>query len=557
MRKDLLASALAIALTVSAVVLTGLSAGRAIVRRLPEPDSIVADWGTYSAEGEQAGAADAAVTIVVFTDYQCVICRDLDRTLEVLRRQSPTQIRLVWRHFPLMTHRFAAGAARACVCAAEQGRFRAMHDVLFYGQEVLGDVPWLGLAARAGVPDTIQFAACLTGRASELAVQRDREAGRRLGLDGAPGILVNDKLFRGLPPALDAIVRREVKRTHRATAPRGGSHSARLWLGIDVAGTGPDGAVRFGSADAATLLSDGTIVVADGLGASLRLISADGTLKRSVGRHGRGPGEFQWLTWLGQCGEDSLFVWDGMLLRGTVVDRAGAVVREFRLAGRPGMLACSRSGVLATLEIPSDLHPPDRMGRSPHFQAPLRLLDRQGVVLHELGDVPAMETRPLGKLTSIAMTDDRLFVGTNDSAFVDVYAMSGARTGGMRLGVEPRRAQRHHYERAIDAQVRPLADRADRRAMKRLLLEYPMPSHLPLHGRLLTDPDGGLWAVTSFPGDPVTTIRGLRRGGGLLLDLDIGRDVRVFEVGRDYVLAGYEEESGEPHVALYRFVRQD
>jgi hypothetical protein len=246
-----------------------------------------------------------------------------------------------------------------------------------------------------------------------------------------------------------------------------------------------------------------------------------------------------------------------MLLRGTVFDAHGAVVRDFHLPGRPGVLACSRAGILAVLEVPPDMHPPDRDGRSPHFRASLKIVDREGQTLHQVGRVAAMESRPLGKVTSIAVTRDFLYVGTKDSAFVDVYRNSGSPFGTVAVKVDRRRPLRLHYERAVDALVQPLADRGYREQMKQLLLDIPMPTNLPPYSALLADPDGMLWVVTSIAGDSSTTLRGIGSDGHVLMDLEIPRDLRVFEVGRDYVLGAYEAPSGDPHVALFRFRRSN
>jgi protein-disulfide isomerase len=45
------------------------------------------------------------------------------------------QVSLIYIHFPLTGHRFAMPAARAAECAGNQGRFQAMYDQLFDGQD--------------------------------------------------------------------------------------------------------------------------------------------------------------------------------------------------------------------------------------------------------------------------------------------------------------------------------------------------------------------------------------------------------------------------------------
>ncbi len=91
---------------------------------------------------------------------------------------------------------------------------------------------------------------------------------------------------------------------------------------LAVAGTAPDGEIVFESASGATRLSDGTIVIGDGMASAVRFVSREGTLLNTVGREGRGPAEFSSIQWLGQCGEDSVFVWGPIrhpLLQGSSV----------------------------------------------------------------------------------------------------------------------------------------------------------------------------------------------------------------------------------------------
>ena len=77
---------------------------------------------------------------------------------------------------------------------------------------------------------------------------------------------------------------------------------------LTIAGTAANGGLVFESASGATRLSDGTIVIADGLGSAVRFVTSEGVLLRTVGREGGGPGEFNRIQWLGQCSKDSVFV---------------------------------------------------------------------------------------------------------------------------------------------------------------------------------------------------------------------------------------------------------
>lgn len=108
-----------------------------------------------------------------------------------------------------------------------------------------------------------------------------------------------------------------------------------------------------------------------------------------------------------------------------------------------------------------------------------------------------------------------------------------------------RRPTARNYERAIDEQVANLPALGDREEGRRMLLEIPMPRHLPSISGLFTDPQGWVWAVVSGPGDAATEIRGVSSDGRRLADLRIPEEIRVFEAGSDYVLGAHEDADGE------------
>lgn len=201
MRK-ILADAGTAVLVCCALVITGLAVRRELGAARPaatpytEQVRPVRDWRSY-ATGTRIGPAGAAVTVVEFSDFQCPYCRAMADRLRELRKRYPREVALVYRHFPLSYHPFARSAARASVCADEQGRFEAFHDAVFARQDSLSDAVWPRLAKLARVPDARRFDECLRGAASLAHVERDVAAARQLGISGTPALLVNDALLTG------------------------------------------------------------------------------------------------------------------------------------------------------------------------------------------------------------------------------------------------------------------------------------------------------------------------------------------------------------------------
>ena len=328
-------------------------------------------------------------------------------------------------------------------------------------------------------------------------------------------------------------------------------------LALDVSGTAENGDLVFGYAAAATRLADNAIVIADRLGVAVRLIDQNGNLVRTVGREGGGPGEFRAVSWLGQCAPDSVFVWDSRQVRMSVFNRSGEFVRQYRVPADPSItsristVSCTRSGEFALRGMPSRLSVPTPADPGPYSRAPLWIADVLGHVSQTFEDIPWGEGRPLGKVSGVALSAGYVYVGSADSAFVDLYRTDGTFITLLSIGVERRRPTERHYEHSIAMQVAGGGTVEFRREWHQRLREIPMPEYMPAYTGLFTDDIGMLWVVVSVPGDSATQLRALDREGTLLRDVYLPADTRVLEVGRDYIIGAYEDADGEPHVAMY------
>jgi protein-disulfide isomerase len=146
------------------------------------------------------GPADAAVTIVEFSDFHCPFCRSVQPTLNALLEKYPADVRLVYRHLPLDDiHPSARRAAEASWCADEQGRFWPFHDRLYASGPDASDGTLARLAKEAGL-DTTAFDACLASGRARTPVQQDVDEATRHGISGTPGFLVNGRLLSGNLP---------------------------------------------------------------------------------------------------------------------------------------------------------------------------------------------------------------------------------------------------------------------------------------------------------------------------------------------------------------------
>src|SRR5690606_35267644 len=108
------------------------------------------------------------------------------------------QVKVVFRNYPLSGHPRAMPAARAAIAAGQQGKFWEMADLLFQHQRALEDEDLERYAQQIGL-DLERFHADLHAPETQAAIERDREEGRRLDVQGTPTFFVNGRRFREPP----------------------------------------------------------------------------------------------------------------------------------------------------------------------------------------------------------------------------------------------------------------------------------------------------------------------------------------------------------------------
>jgi protein-disulfide isomerase len=169
---------------------------RAGVKVFLEPPRIKVETGDDPAKGP----ADAPITIVEFSDFQCPYCSRVLPTLQKLHDTYGSKVRIVFRDLPLaQMHPLAAKAAEAAACANEQGKFWEMHDKLFASQQKLQVADLKQHAVDLGLTaDT--FNQCLDSGKFAAEVKQDSDDGTRYGLTGTPGFFINGRLLVGAQP---------------------------------------------------------------------------------------------------------------------------------------------------------------------------------------------------------------------------------------------------------------------------------------------------------------------------------------------------------------------
>jgi len=146
------------------------------------------------------GPADAKVTIVEFSDFECPFCKSSFQTIRSLINEFPNDVRLVYRHFPLRTiHPLAAELAHASMCAHDQGKFWAFHDQLFIQQGTVTRDRLDRIAQQVGL-DARAFRRCQDSNRFKEVVDGDFADAVALGGRGTPTWVVNGRRLEGVLP---------------------------------------------------------------------------------------------------------------------------------------------------------------------------------------------------------------------------------------------------------------------------------------------------------------------------------------------------------------------
>lgn len=142
------------------------------------------------------GDANAPVTIVEYSDYQCPFCQAFYPTMQQVMTDYPHQVRWVYRQFPLSFHPNAEQASIDAMCAANQGKFWEFSDAMFAGQtaNLEGDAA----TAQAFETKTAQslglnmttYTNCSKDPKTQAIVDAEEAGGQAAGVDGTPGSFI-------------------------------------------------------------------------------------------------------------------------------------------------------------------------------------------------------------------------------------------------------------------------------------------------------------------------------------------------------------------------------
>jgi len=159
------------------------------------------------------GDPRAPVTVVEYGDFECPLCKQSAPTVRLLLKRFENAVRFAYRHFPQeAVHPHALQAAEAAECAGSQGRFWAMHDLLFENQTHLSRKHLDAYAEQLSL-DIARFTAELDDGVYRQRIREHLESGRASHVRATPGFFVNGVIvdvsfgMRALFDAVEARIR--------------------------------------------------------------------------------------------------------------------------------------------------------------------------------------------------------------------------------------------------------------------------------------------------------------------------------------------------------------
>ena len=144
------------------------------------------------------GRADAPVTILEFSDFECPYCQQFhDEVMGTLRRNyiETGLVRFVHKDLPLPFHNNAVPAAAAARCAGDQTKYWQVYSALFKDQPCL-DCKGVLEIARSVVGDTTSLQACMNDPKTLTMIEANRSEAKLLGIQATPTFVIGPTLAK-------------------------------------------------------------------------------------------------------------------------------------------------------------------------------------------------------------------------------------------------------------------------------------------------------------------------------------------------------------------------
>jgi len=142
------------------------------------------------------GPSPAKVLVIVFSDFQCSVCRRSADATQQIAEEFPGDVRVEYWQHPLASHSNAENAAVASLAAQRQGKFWEYHDELFRNQAAIDPLSLSRYAEQLGL-DVPRFKTDYAAPELRARAKKEAAVAERLGAQNTPAFMVNGKLKTG------------------------------------------------------------------------------------------------------------------------------------------------------------------------------------------------------------------------------------------------------------------------------------------------------------------------------------------------------------------------
>ena len=315
----------------------------------------------------------------------------------------------------------------------------------------------------------------------------------------------------------------------------------------------------------ATVLADGRVVVADGGSAQLRVFDADGADVEAWGRRGEGPGEFTGLAAVARWRGDSIAAWDMWQNRVSILDSNGDYGRSFGLLpggeSAPRVVDVHAEGTILGMVLPN-VGPAERRSGPVRRSRTYVLLDDTGSLQTSLGVFPGSEGYveygeilmswqvPFGRSTVAAFWRNEIVVGTNDFYEIRTYGANGTLRRLVRRSGDRRSPSQADLDAHVEGLLATLSPE-DRALQAASAARLPLVDAYPAYASVKADASGHLWVEEYRLPDEERRRWSVYDFEGCVREVDMPRDLEVFEIGSDYVLGRTQDELDVEQVQVW------
>lgn len=154
------------------------------------------------------GEANARITLVEFSDFECPFCSKAAAKIEAIQKAYPKDVKLIYKQYPLESHPHAKIAAAAALAAQQQNKFWPMHDKLFANFNKLSQESIVQIAKDLNL-DMAKFQTDMHSTKTTQTILKDVNDGEKAQVDSTPTLFINGRRYNGplelivLKPILD------------------------------------------------------------------------------------------------------------------------------------------------------------------------------------------------------------------------------------------------------------------------------------------------------------------------------------------------------------------